>query len=234
MHEVEIRGLKILQDPSMQGMSLDGVLLEDFIKINRNSKKILEIGSGNANISMLLSKRTKAFIDAVEIQEKACDIAKINVENNEIENINLVCEDIKKYKKDEMQVYDIIFSNPPYFKNEKNLSQMRNGEEKIIARNEVLLSLEELIKISSRLLKNNGHLYLVFRTSRLIDILTYVKKYKMSSKHLKFVYTSNEKESIISLLDIVKNTTSETHVLSPIYVYENGKKSKYIEQLYGK
>lgn len=232
MQEIKIRDFKILQDPSMQGMTLDSVLLEDFIKINRNSKNILEIGSGNGNISILLSKRTIANIDAVEIQEKAYELSKINIKNNDIKNINVFCCDIKKFKKNEMQLYDIIFSNPPYFKNEKNENQMKNEIEKKLARNEVLLNLEDLLEISSRLLKNNGHLYIVLRTNRLVEIIRHSLKYKLSIKHIKFVYTSKDKESIICLLDIVKNKSTENHVLSPIYIYENGEKSEYIKKLY--
>lgn len=232
MQKINIRGFEILQDPSMQGMTLDGVLLEDFIKINRNSKKILEIGSGNGNISILLSKRTTANITAVEIQEKANKLAKLNVENNRINNVDLVCSDILDYAKDKEQVYDIVFSNPPYFKKEQNTSQMKKEREKQIARNEFSLSLEKLIEVSRKILKNMGHLYLVIRTNRLVELIGYAIKNRMSVKHISFVYTKKDDKSLITLVDIVKTSNLECDVLKPIYVYENDKKSEYIEKLY--
>ena len=53
--------LKIVQDPEMFSFSLDSVLLPNFITINKNINKILDIGTGNAPIPLILS--TKSYKD---------------------------------------------------------------------------------------------------------------------------------------------------------------------------
>ena len=82
----------IVQDTQMFNFSLDSVLLPNFVTINKNVNKILDIGCGNAPIPLILSTRTKAKITGVEIQKEVFDLAQksvdINKLNNQIEIIN--------------------------------------------------------------------------------------------------------------------------------------------------
>ena len=59
---------KIYQNTDMFNFSLDSILLPNFITINKNVKKILDIGTGNAVIPIILSKKTTADIVGVEIR----------------------------------------------------------------------------------------------------------------------------------------------------------------------
>lgn len=88
-----VNDLNLEDDNRVHATSLDSVVLADFVKINRTSKRILEIGIGNGIISMLLSQKSSASIDAYEINDIACNLAKKNCENNNID-INIVCKDI--------------------------------------------------------------------------------------------------------------------------------------------
>ena len=59
---------KIYQDTSWFNFSLESVLLPNFIKINKNTKNILDLGTGNAPIPMILTTLTDAKIYGIEIQ----------------------------------------------------------------------------------------------------------------------------------------------------------------------
>ena len=86
---IKIKEYNIYQDTELQSITLDSILISDFVKINRRSKNILDIGTGNAIIPILISKRTSANITGVEILEKSYNIALKNVEENNISiNIN--------------------------------------------------------------------------------------------------------------------------------------------------
>ena len=50
--------------------SLDSVLLPNFVTLNKNIKRILDIGTGNAIIPIILSTKTPAKITAVELQKE--------------------------------------------------------------------------------------------------------------------------------------------------------------------
>ena len=51
---LSIEGLKIIQRSDFFNFSLDSVLLSSFLTINRNTKKILDLGTGNGVIPLLL------------------------------------------------------------------------------------------------------------------------------------------------------------------------------------
>lgn len=229
---IKIKEYNIYQDTELQSVTLDSILISDFVKINRRSKNILDIGTGNAIIPILISKRTSANITGVEILEKSYNIALKNVEENNI-SINLVNMDVLEYAKNKHQEYDIIISNPPYFDDEENVLQMKQNAYKQIARNFKKLNFEDLIRVSSYMLKNNGHFYVVIRAKSLNNFIILLEKYNLSAKVLKFVYTKNNTNAKLVLIDCIKNSSKDLIVENPIYVYdENGNKSEYINSLY--
>lgn len=229
---IKIKDFNIYQDTELQSVTIDSLLIADFVKINRKSKKILDIGAGNGIISILLSKKTNAKIHGVEILKRSYDLAIKNIIKNNL-NIEMFNDDIQNFYKSKHQQYDIIVSNPPYFDFEKNENQMKRNIEKQIARNEKSLTIEKLISVSSFMLKNNGHLYLVIRSDKLFKVFAYLKKYKLIPKVLKFVYTKNDANAKMVLLDCAKNVNEGLVVENSIYVYdENNEKSQYVIDLY--
>ena len=150
------KDMYIVQNPEMFKFSLDSVLLPNFVTINKTTKEILDIGTGNAPIPLILSRYTDAHITGIEIQKEVAEMAKESVEINFLGNkIDIINDDINRYYlnlKDKK--YDIITCNPPYFKStEESLKNL--SEYKTIARHEVTLTLENLVKISKALLKTN-------------------------------------------------------------------------------
>ena len=187
--------------------TLDSVLLSDFVKINRKTKNILDIGTGCGIIALLLAQRSKAQITGIELQKIMAEIAERNVENNKFENqVKIINEDIKNYKnifsRDE---FDTIVTNPPYFEFTGDISQTNDLKQLANARHNINLSLEEIIKISSYLLKNMGSFSIVFRSERLVEVLALLQKYNLEPKRMKNCYTKWNENSKICLLEAIKD-----------------------------
>ena len=193
--------LKIYQNTNMFSFSLDSVVLPNFVTLNKNIKNILDIGSGNAAIPMILTTKTDAKITGIEIQEESYKLGKKSIEYNHLEDrINFINDDIKEYaKKIESDSFDTITCNPPYFKvNDK--SRFNDSDYKTIARHEVNLNLEALFKIAKKLLKNNGNIAIVHRPERLIDIIEEMRKNNIEPKKIQFIHPGINKESNILLI----------------------------------
>jgi len=110
------KDLKIYQDNESFVFSLDSIILPNFITINKNTKRILDIGTGNAPIPLILSTKTNAKIVGVEIQESIALLAKKSVSYNKLDGqIEIINKDIKEADF-EAESFDIVLSNPPYFK----------------------------------------------------------------------------------------------------------------------
>lgn len=96
------------------------ILVEEVIKIAKriNAKKILDLCTGSGAIAISLAKYIEdSQITAVDISDKAINVAKLNAKNNNVENqITFVESDL--FKQLPKEKYDIIVSNPPYIKKE--------------------------------------------------------------------------------------------------------------------
>ena len=209
--------LKIYQDTEMFNFSLDSVLLPNFVTITKKTKRILDIGTGNAVIPMILTTKTDALIDAVEIQKDVYELGKKSIELNNLQDkINIMNQDIKEYSKNmETDTYDVITCNPPFFKVTET-SNLNMNDYKTIARHEVKLNLDDIMSIGRKLLKNNGNIAIVHRTDRLIDIITTMRKYNIEPKKIRFIYPKKNTESNIVLVEGTKNGNPGLKILSPL------------------
>lgn len=222
-------GIKIVQDSEGFKFSLDSVLLANFVTLNKSTKKIMDIGSGNGIISILLSLKTDAHIDGVEIQREGYLNSLESIKLNKMDNISVFNDDIKDfYKTLESDTYDVVVSNPPYFMgNIHNINEMKK-----IARHSLSLDYKDVIVISKKILKNNGLLSIVHRPENLMDILMFMRSNNIEPKKIRFVYPYKGKNANILLVEGAKNGKPGLKVMDPLYVYKNGNYTEEIKKYF--
>lgn len=228
------KNLKIVQNTDMFNFSLDSVLLSNFVTLNKNTAKILDIGCGNAPIPLILSTKTSAKIIGVEIQKDVYELALKTVKMNDLEKqIEIINDDINNiYTYFETESFDTVVCNPPYFK-VATTPNLNTIEYKTIARHEIKLNLEQIINIAKKVLKNNGNIAMVHRPERLSDIITIMRKNNIEPKRIRFVYPKETKEANILLIEGVKNGRPGLKILPPLYSHcENGEYSKQIKKYF--
>jgi tRNA1(Val) A37 N6-methylase TrmN6 len=233
---VYFNNIKIVQNKDYFNFSLDSVLLPYFVQINPSTKRIMDLCTGNAPIPMILSLKTDAEIFGVELQKEIFDLAKQSIDlNKQFKNIKLINEDVKNISNlYETDYFDIITCNPPYFKKQEN-SIINNNKIKSIARHEIEINLEDIIKVSKKLLKNGGSLNLIHRTDRLIEIIYLMKLNNIEPKRIRFIYPKNGKESNLVLIDGRKNGSTGLKILPPLYVHnEDGSYTEEVLKIFGK
>ena len=224
----------IVQNTDMFNFSLDSVLLPNFATINTNVKNILDIGCGNAPIPLILSTKTNANIIGVEIQKEVYELALKSVRINNLESrIKIINGDINEiYDSFETETFDIITCNPPFFKVSDG-SNFNDSDYKTLARHEIKLNLDQIFKISKKLLKNNGNIVMVHRPERLVDIITSMKKYNIEPKKIQFVYPKKDKDANILLIEGKKNGRPGIKIEPPIYTHdENGEYSMQVKNFF--
>ncbi len=228
------KNLYIYQDSEMFHFSLDSILLPNFVTLPKKTKKILDIGTGNAPIPLILSTKVDCPIIGVEIQPEIAKLAQESVLYNHLEkqitilegDINVVAQSL------EPDSFDVITCNPPYFKYQKS-SNINESEYKTIARHEVTLNLEQCIQISSKLLAYNGVLGIVHRPERLIDILETMRKYHIEPKKIELVYPHPNEEANILLIEGRKMGKPGIKILPPLYSHQqNGEYTDEIQKYF--
>lgn len=214
--------LIIYQDDDWFKFSLDSVLLSKFVTINLRHKRIIDLATGNAPIPLLLSFRTNAEIYGIEYQKCVYDLACESVlENGKNNQINLILGDVKEIKnKFNSDSFDVVTCNPPYFKT-KNEEFLNNNDVKTLARHEITLNLEDVLKSASYLLKSGGIFAMVHRTERFIEIVESMKKFNLEPKRVQFIYPKNGRESDLFLIEGIKNGKTGLKMLSPLIIHND-------------
>ncbi|MDQ0258012.1 tRNA1(Val) A37 N6-methylase TrmN6 [Evansella vedderi] len=213
----------IFQRKDIFSFSMDAVLLAKFAYIPKNKGKIIDLCAGNGAIPLMLSIRTDFKIDAVEIQEALCDLMKKSIIYNGLENqINVIHKNILELT-DEVSwgTYDLVTCNPPYFP--MAASDRHNKNEKLLfARHEYACTLEDVIRISSKLLNFSGRFAMVHRPERIVDIMTLMQKYKLEPKKIQFVYPKKGREANMVLVEGIRGGKPGIKTLYPFFVYGEG------------
>ena len=214
--------LRIIQSPSVFAFSLDAVLLSKFVSVPIQKGKIVDLCSGNGIIPLLLSTRTKGSIEGVEIQERLYDMACRSVDYNRLsEQIKMIHGDLKDIAKIiGHSKYDVVTCNPPYFPTPSH-DEINKNEHFAIARHEIMCTLEDVVRVSSQLLRQGGKAAFVHRPGRLMDILSLMRKYRIEPKRLQFVYPKAEKEANTILIEGIKDGSPDLKILPPLVVYND-------------
>jgi tRNA1(Val) A37 N6-methylase TrmN6 len=229
------KNLKIMQDTDWFSFSLDSVLLANFITLRSTAKKVIDLGTGNAPIPLILSTRTNAQIVGIEIQKEVYELALKSVRINMLESkIEILNEDVKKLDKVyETDTFDVVVSNPPYFKYNGE-SLVNDNDHKTIARHEILLNIDEILRITRKILKNNGTFGIVHRPERMLEIFNKMKQYNIEPKKVRFVYPKKNSECNTILIEGTKNGKEGLKILPPLYVRnEEGEYTEEVRKMFG-
>lgn len=210
--------IKLYQDDEMFRINSDTFALGEFLSIYRDDT-VLDIGTNNGALLLYASLFNPKKLIGIDINEKALELARKNLEYNNIDNATLMKADANTYKGEEV---DVIICNPPYFKTREE-DRGKNCY-KSLAKHEDNLKIENLIKTISLNLKLNGTLFFLFLTSRLDEVLSLLEKYKLTPKELKFVYDINKENSNVVLIKAVKCAKKGLVVKKPLVIKRTNEK----------
>lgn len=209
---------KIIQKVGGYKYGEDTILLFKLFQASLNKKniKLLDIGTGNGILPILLSDNEfLSELVGIDIQKENIDRANEALQLNKIEkNIQFECIDIREYRKS--NYFDVIISNPPYM--DDNEKKINENEHKAISRHEIKLSLNELISNAKRLLKPIGLLYFIHRTHRLVEIIKALDKNNFSIKKIIFIYSAQNNKSTMMFVEAVKGKKIKLEIQN-YYIY---------------
>ena len=235
--DLQLNGLKIIQNPDWFCFGVDAVLLTDYSAKNiKKGSRVLDLCSGNGIIPILLSEKSSAkSIFGLEIQEPVCEMAKRSVKLNHLDDkISMVCGDLK----DAVELFgrssfQYITCNPPY--KEAGGGLKTKADTTTLARHEILCTLEDVVRVSSNILEPQGKLCMIHRPERLVDIIYLMKKHNLEPKRLRFIHPYPDKIATMILIEGVRQGRPKLFLDPPLYIYEEkGVYSKEINSIYGR
>ena len=214
----------------------DAVFLAAFVNgfLEKNKKKdvlLADVGSGVGTISLIIAyKNEKIKLTAIENNNQYLELAKENILNNNLQKqIKVLNGDIYNINKALFDSFDIVVSNPPFYKEYKNRSK---SELENYAK--VMKNLEQWINSSVNLLKNKGIIFLII-TSEILDLVLHHLREKTGSFKIFPFWPNYKKSSKRIILVARKGGASSTELMSGLKLYNKKglmtKKAKMISEV---
>ncbi len=222
--------IKILQSRKGYRFALDSILLAHFLVLNAKEEAI-EIGCGNGIILILLSRLRKyKRLVGVEIQNELAELARLNVKENEIRNIEILHQDARQLPNTiPPHSFHLLYSNPPYRK--VGTGKLNPSKEKAIARHELKMNLQDLVMLADQFLNDEGRLSVILPSFRETDWMKIIQDHQYSVSSRRYVHSFSDTPPTFVLLTATKGKSSMVE-LDPLTIYEEpGKYTHEMEAL---
>ena len=234
LDDLQLSGLKIIQNPEKFCFGMDAVLLSGFVRAKKG-EQLLDLGTGTGILPLLLSAKTEcAHLTGLEIQEESADMARRSVALNHLEDrISIVTGDVKEAGGIFAPAsFDCITCNPPYMIGEHGIQNP--DAPKAIARHEILCTFEDVATAAEKLLKSGGKFFLVHRPFRLAELIVTMTRHHLEPKRMRLVHPYADKEPNMVLIEAVRGGNSRMTVEPPLIIFkEAGEYTQEIKEKYG-
>ncbi len=215
LEDLLINGYKIYQDDELYCFTSDAILLSKFATVKKGDI-VADFcsGSGIVGLHLFALNPNIKSVTLFEMQKPLYSLSKKSIEYNRLEKVfnaeNVKVQDIDaKYN----GLFSLIVCNPPYMENNRGFKPKVND----IApcKQEVTLTLQELLKSVNKNLKYGGRFCMTNRADRLIDIIFEMRNNNIEPKKIQFVSPKNKPPYLV-LIEGVKGGKSGLKVLPEI------------------
>ncbi len=211
---LEQLNIKVFQDDELYCFTSDSILLSKFIKAKKG-EVVADFCSGSGvvgfNFYALNSEKVNS-VTLFEMQKPLFDLSVKSINENGLAGkfnaLNVRLQDITS---EYAGKFSLVLCNPPYMS--KDGGALDKDQSKAICRREVALSLDQLIKAISKVLKFGGKCAIVHRADRLCDVICTMRQYNVEPKRLQLV-NSGDKEPYLLLIEGVKGGKSGIRIMN--------------------
>ena len=234
LDDLQCNGLKIMQYADGYCFTSDAVLLANTVRC-KSGDTIVDLGCGNGVISLLLTAKTPCSkVIGIELQKDVAELAIKNVELNGLQDkINILNDDIANAPdilgKESVQV---AVCNPPYFSSESG--EKRESLQVALSRHESTCNLEGIIQSASSILKFGGTFYIIHKTNRMAEVITYCSQNKLIPKTLTLIYPKISKKADTFALTCKKRGKHFLNVEKLVVYNEDGSMTDEAKAMYNK
>jgi tRNA1Val (adenine37-N6)-methyltransferase len=206
----------IWQDQTAMKVCTDACILGAFVDV-KNTKRILDMGTGTGLLALMMAQRTKAQIEAVEIDEQTYNQAVKNVDESILKNqIKVFNKNIIDFDSDK---FDLIVSNPPFYQN--SLQSPDNQVNKALHSTE--LSFEELAQSVNRLLDDEGKFVVLLPTFETNEFIKIAQQNNLFLHH-QLTIRHDESKPIFRVISTFKKVQMLDYQVDSLLIWkENGK-----------
>lgn len=223
----QFKQFKIVQQNSAMKVGTDGVLIGAWTWV-KNTKSVLDVGTGTGLIALMLAQRSEAKIVGIEIEKAAAGEAKGNVNNSpwakriQIENISF-----QEFANLSNNSFDLIISNPPFFTG----SRKNQNSKRTLARHNDSLPYADLITGALKLLNKTGRLSVILPVSEAEEFIKLAERKKLFLIRRTQVKPKESKSPNRILMELSPTFSKRTENSLTIYLNDSSGYTNNFKQL---
>lgn len=225
--------IRILQHRDGYRFSMDAVLLASQA-VPHPGDTVLDLGTGCGIIPLILAFRCPQIrVYGVELQEDLAKVAKLNVEENGLEDrITIHCADMKTLNHKMVSgPVDVVVSNPPYRK--ANSGRINPNLQRAVARHEIKATLGDVVDTARKMLQSSGRLVVIYPAERMVELISYMRTARIEPKFLRSVHSHSEAKAKRVIVEGKKGGLPGISVGPPLVIYDkNGAYTQEVESMF--
>lgn len=173
---------EVVNERSAMKVNTDGVLLGAAMTILPSDKTMLDVGTGTGTIALMAAQRLSSVIlnevknpriDAIDIDEASASEASANFINSPWNSILKAHHlPLEEFAASTETVYDLIFSNPPYFEDSLTAPDERKSTARHTSDG---LSYRDIFEFAKDRLSENGRVSLVLPADQEAALTRYAR-----------------------------------------------------------
>jgi len=212
--------LNVCQSLEGYRFSIDALILAFHAVPRKPGERIMDLGTGCGIMPLITAFRyPDVHIVGVEIQAELAALARSNVEKNGFSSrIMIVQGDLLDLGPDDVgPPVDMVMTNPPYRK--AHSGRINPQHQRALARHEIALSLDGLIRSMRRFLKTGGRGWIVYPVERLAELIAGMRRHHLEPKYLRMIHPRSDADANRCLLQVVKAARGGLVAGPPLAVY---------------
>ena len=202
----------------------DAVLLGTWAS-HPHPQKILDIGTGNGVIALLMAQRfQQANIRAVDIDVDSVEEATSNfIESPWSSRLRAIHQDVQNFAKLATERFDMIVSNPPFFENDLHAQNEKLNK----AKHSNTLNYKSLFHAADQLLKENGIFALICPYDKKDKVIEIASFNRLFCKRQLCIYPKKTKQANRIIIEFCHSESVCENIELVIYTEDNTYTSQY-------
>ncbi len=233
LDDLQRKGYRIIQDPSLFRFGTDAVLLAWFSRA-REGERILDLGTGTGIVPLLMEARTGCgSYTGLEISGRCAGMAQRSVHLNGLDDrISIIEGDIQEADRIfPAASFDTVTCNPPYMA--AGQGPLPKDPEVAAARYEIRCTLDDVCRAAAHCLRPGGCFFMVHRPWRLAQIMESLRDAGLEPKRMRFVHPRADRPPVLVLIESARGGKPRLEVEAPLILYgEDGQYTRETAEIY--
>jgi len=221
--------IRIRQFRSGYRFSIDAILLADYVR-PRPGDTIVDLGTGCGIVPLLLVHTYPEIrVYGIELQQALADLASENAADNRVtDRVIVIQEDIATLTRDRLEeTVHTVVCNPPYRKADSG--RLNPDMQRAIARHELRIRLDDILRTAKRLLDISGRLIMVYIADRAAELLAKMPANGFEPKRIRWVHSKQHAAASLLLVEAIRGGRPGLTVQPPLIIYDDS--GAYTEEL---